>query len=368
MKRQGHLYEQICDLENIKTAILKASLGKRHRPKVRRVLEHLDEAALQVQHLLTTQTFVPAPPHERVIYDGASGKHRTISKPRFFPDQIVHWALILQLQPVIMKGMYRYSCGSVPGRGTSDGQRALRRWMDKDPKNTKYCLKMDVAKFYPSIRAEHLKPCFRRKVKDPRCLWLIDTIIDSSEGLPIGYFTSQWFANFFLEDLDHYVKEKLGVPHYIRYVDDLVLLGPNKRKLHQARVAISAFLEAKGLRLKGNWQVFPLRARAIDFLGMRFYRTHTTMRKRNALRIVRRMRRIQGKGRLGLEDACAVVSYWGWVKHTDSHTFYHEHMRPVVSMAAARKVVSLEARGNHIRPERRPSGRQRGRARPCPGL
>lgn len=262
----------------------------------------------------------------------------------FFPDQIVHWALILQLEPIMMKGMYQYNCGSVPGRGTSYGQKSLRKWLDKDPKNTKHCLKMDVRKFYPSIKGEYLKPCFWRKIKDHRCLWLIDSVIDSVDGLPIGYYTSQWFANFFLEDLDHFVKEKLGVKYYIRYVDDLVILGPNKKKLHRVRADIELFLSLKGLHLKDNWQVFPVSKRDIDFLGMRFYRDRTLLRKRNALRIRRRMQKIAKKGRLTVKDASAVISYWGWIKHTNSHTFYHKYVKPTVTISTARKVVSINAK------------------------
>src|SRR5690606_12549309 len=133
---------------------------------------------------------------------------------------------------------------------------ALRKWLDNDTKNTKYCLKMDVKKFYPSINNAILKRMFRNKIKGKNCLWLIDTIIDSNEGQPIGYYTSQWFANFFLEELDHLIKEKLGVKYYIRYVDDLVLLGPNKKKLHKVRNVVEQYLHSIGLRIKENWQVF----------------------------------------------------------------------------------------------------------------
>jgi len=350
LKRHGYIYEGICDLENIKCAVAKASLGKRDHTKVKRVLDHTDRYALEIQKMLVDQTFEPTRPKEKTILDGPSGKTRTICRPSFFPDQIVHWAIMLQLEPIMMRGMYQYNCGSVPGRGTSHGQKALRKWLDKDPKNTKYCLKMDVRKFYPSVKGEHLKPYFRRKIKDERCLWLVDAVIDSADGLPIGYYTSQWFSNFFLEDLDHFIKEELGAKHYVRYVDDLVVLGPNKKKLHRARADVEAFLSAKGLHLKDNWQVFPVSKRDIDFLGMRFYRDRTLLRKRNALRIRRRARRIAKKRNLSVRDASAMVSYWGWIKRTDSYTFYHKYIKPAVSITEARKVVSIDARYRRANP------------------
>jgi RNA-directed DNA polymerase len=349
LKRVGYIYEKICDLDNIKTATMKSSLGKRNHKHVKEVLDNIDEYAARVQKLLLNQKYVPSPYIIKTIQDGSSQKVREIYKPNYFPDQIIHWALMLQIQPVIMRGMYRYTCGSVPGRGTSDGQKTLRKWLGNDIKNTKYCLKMDISKFYPSIDNELLKGMFRKKIKDEKCLWLIDTIIESNQGLPIGNYTSQWFSNFFLEGLDHFIKEELGVKYYIRYVDDLVLLGANKKKLHRARIEISEYLNKIKLRMKGNWQVFRVNSRPIDFLGFKFYRDRTTLRKRNALRIRRRIRKIGRKSKLGYRDACAIISYWGWIKRSDSYRFYNECVKPFISINSARRVVSRYARNNSKR-------------------
>ncbi len=304
------------------------------------ILDNEHEYALKIQWMLKNKTYNPSPYTVKTIEDGANKKVRTICKPYYFPDQIIHWALMLQLQPIIMRGMYQYSCGSVPGRGTSYGQNALRKWLDNDRKNTKYCLKMDISKFYPSVRNEILKSMFRRIIKDSDCLWLIDQIIDSAKGLPIGNYTSQWFSNFFLQGLDHFIKEQLGAQYYIRYVDDLVILGSNKKKLHKIRLAIAEYLATIDLTLKGDWQVFKINYRAIDFLGFRFFRDKTILRKRNALRIRRRVNKIAKKGYLNYKDACAVVSYWGWIKRSDSFTFYNKNVKPIMSVGFAKKVVS----------------------------
>lgn len=340
MKRAGYLFEAICEQENIQLAIMKASLGKRNQTSVRRIIDQQELYAERIRELLLAKAYVPSPYTVAVVKDGPSQKERVISKPRFYPDQVIHWSLMLQLQPVLMRGMYEYTCGSVPGRGTSYGQKALRKWLDKDYRGTKYCLKMDVSKFYPSIDIAILKQMFRRRVKDADTLWLIDAILDSAPGgLPIGNYTSQWFSNFYLQDLDHFIKEQLRVRYYIRYVDDLVLLGGNKKALHQARRAIDDYLHEIHLQMKPNWQVFLVNSRAIDFLGFRFYRDHTTLRKRNALRIRRRLAKIQRKGKLSYTDACAVISYWGWIKHSDSYRFYHTHVKPKVSLARARRRI-----------------------------
>src|SRR5690606_4749467 len=118
----------------------------------------------------------------------------------------------------------------------------------------------------------------------------------------------------FLEELDHLIKERVGVKYYVRYVDDLVLLGANKKKLRKARIAVEEYLKSIKLELKGNWQVFRVNKHPIDFLGLKFYRDKTTLRKRNALRIKRRIKKIQNKGYLNDKDASAVISYWGWIK------------------------------------------------------
>lgn len=349
MKRVGNLYPKIYDKDNIRRAIYRTSEHKRKHKHVKVVLDDIEHYVDKTHELLIHKAYVPSSPKPKEIQDNSSGKQREIFKPNFFPDQIIHWALMIQLEPIIMKGMYPYSCGSVRGRGTTYGQKTIRKWLDSDVPNTKYCLKMDVKKFYPSIDNEVLKGMFRKKLKDADCLWLIDTIIDGNQGQPIGFYTSQWFSNFFLEGLDHYIKEELHIKYYVRYVDDLVMFGNNKKKLRQARKDITAYLHDIKLDVKDDWQVFHVDKRPVDFLGIRFYRHKSTLRRRNALRIRRRMKKIGSKDRLTVYDAQAVISYWGWIKRTDSYGFYHKYVKPNVSISDAKKVVSEHARAEALR-------------------
>lgn len=344
MKRIGYIFEKVYDIENIKTAIMKSSLGKRNRSYVKKIIDHSDRYAKEVQKMLIDKTYIHSPYTIKIIQDGPRHKERQIFKPRYYPDQVIHWAVMLQLHEIFMHGIYEYSCGSIPGRGTSYGQKFLRRWLDKDYKGTKYCLKMDISKFYPSIDQNILKEMLRNKIKDQNCLWLLEQIIDSNpEGLPIGNYTSQWLSNFFLQGLDHFIKEKLGAKYYLRYIDDLVILGSNKRKLHQMRIDIQAYLDKLKLKLKDDWQVFLITKRAIDFLGLRFFRDKTILRKRNALRIRRRIEKIYRKQKLTYRDACAVVSYWGWIKRSDSFNFYNQYFKSKVSLKKAKGVISQYA-------------------------
>ena len=345
MKRVGHLYEQITDLENIKLAIHNASRRKRSRPSVQKVLEDPDRAALNIQKILMSGTYEPSPYFVQEIIDNSSSKRRKIFKPMFYPDQIIHWAVMQVIQPILSRGMYYYSCGSIPGKGGALGSRALKKWISKDPRNTKYCIQIDVSKFYPSIDQGILKQMLRRKIKDECRLSILDAIIESTDaGLPIGNFTSQWLANFYLDGLDHYIKEQLGVKYYIRYMDDGILLGRNKKQLHRIRIQIVNYLKSIGLNMKGNWQVFKVDSRPIDFPGYRFYRDHTTLRRRNALRIRRRVKKAAKKPVLRYLDACAIISYLGWIYHSNSYRYRQRYILPFVEIRKLKEVIRRESR------------------------
>lgn len=310
MKRKGNIYKSICTLENCKLAIIKASKNKKYRNDVNYILNSIDIYAMQLNEMLKKKTYEPSPYIEKKIYDGANKKERTIYKPKFYPDQCVHWALMLQIEDILKKGMYDWSCAAIEGRGVHYGARHIRKILVRDRKNTKYCLKLDIKKYYPSINKELLKKKFRRLIKDYDVLELIYKIIDSSaNGLPIGNFTSQWFANFNLQDLDHYIKEQLKVPYYIRYMDDMILFHRNKKELHKTRVAIDEYLHKEGLQIKENWTLFKVDSRPIDFMGFRFYRGYTTLRRGIFLRMKRRVKKIYKKGKVLQTDAGAIMSY-----------------------------------------------------------
>lgn len=237
--------------------------------------------------------------------------------------------------------MYDYCCASIKDRGIHYGAKYIKKIIVRDRKNTKYCLKLDIKKFYPSINRQILKRKFMRIIKDRDTLDLIDLLVDSGkEGLPIGNYTSQWFANFYLQDMDHYIKEKLKVPYYIRYMDDMVIFHRNKKELHKMKEEIEKFLQKEGLKLKENWQLFKVDSRPIDFLGYRFYRGYTTLRSGNFLRIKRRVKKVYKKGKINEKDASAIISYHGWIKHSNSFEFNKKYIRPYTDIKKCKEVVS----------------------------
>lgn len=339
MKRIGHLYEKIYDKQNIRAAILRAAKGKRHRTDVQKVMRNIDQYVDRIHHLLMTQTFVPADYTEGMVIEGSKSKARQIFKPHFYPDQIIHWAIILQLGPVFRRGLYAFTCGSIPGRGVHYGKRYVEKWIITDRKNTKYYLKMDISKFYPSINTDILEAKLSTKIKDKRLLELIHSILAKGTGLPIGILLSQWFANFYLQELDHHIKQVLKAKYYVRYMDDMIIFGGNKKELHRMRAEISECLKAIDLKLKPNYQVCRLNKEPLDFMGFRFYRGYTTLRKSIMLRITRTVRRVWRRGKATYKDASAIISYLGWIKHSDSHNLFVTRIEPYLKIQLLKRVV-----------------------------
>lgn len=342
MKRIGNLYEKIYDINNIKTAILKSAKYKNNKRNVAKVLNNIDYYAYLVQTMLITQTYKIGDNCHKLIQDGVSKKIRDITIPKYFPDQIIHWSLMLIIKPIIEKSMYQYCCGSVPGRGTIYIKNYIEKIFIHD-KKVKYCLKLDIKKYYPSVNIRILKLLIRRKIKCPLTLKLIDDILGNEEkGLPIGYYTSQWFSNFYLETLDHYIKEVLKIKYYMRYVDDMVLIDTNKRKLHKARIAIDDYLKTNlDLTLKENWQVFNLNTRCIDFAGFKFYKNKPIkLRKHIFIKLHRRIAKVKKTGHVCVSQARSILSLVGWLKQTKSYNIYNKNVKPYAKIGFLKKIVS----------------------------
>lgn len=349
-KKVGFLYEKMCDRDLIRTAITIGTKGKRRRKDVQTVLADVDGYVEKTYQMLMSESYVPTVPRSRVIIDKSSGKRRVIRIVPFFPDGLMHQLCTMVMQPVLMRGMYRWSCASIPGRGNKCAANYVRRVLDNDVKNTKYCLKMDIKQYYPSVSPKRLIWALARKVKDKRFLKLIYDIVSSNPdgGLAIGFYVNQWLANYYLESLDNFILTLPGVKYYVRNLDDMVLFGPNKKLLHKARKAVEEFLGRRlGLRLKENWQVFPVKHRPVDFVGYRFYRNHTTLRRRNFIRLTRQCRRVKkriDKGkRIPFATASGLLSRVGQLKHCNGQMVRKKYFDPI-GEKPLKEVVRAEAK------------------------
>ena len=213
---------------------------------------------------------------------------------------------------------------------------------------------MDIHHFFDSVPHEILKAKLARKIHDEQMLDLLYKIIDVTDsGIPLGFYTSQWLSNWFLQDLDHYVKEKLHAVYYVRYMDDMVIFGSNKKLQHQMRQATADYLsENLGLELKDDWQVFRFsytvkgedRGRFLDFMGFQFYRNRTVLRKSIMLKGTRKARRIHKKPYQGrkptVHDYRQMMSYLGWIDCTNTYKMYLKHIKPRISFKKMKRYIS----------------------------
>ena len=315
MKRYGYLFETVASIENLRLAEECASRGKRSRKDVVEFEANLEANLQQLHDELMNKTYATSP-YE--IFKKYEPKEREIYKLPY-RDRVVQWSIMLVAEPIWVATMTADTYSCLKGRGIHACLKKLQRDLRTDPEGTAYALKVDITKCYPSIDHETLKGVVRRRIKDPDMLWLLDGIIDSAPGIPIGNYLSQFFANLYLSELDHMVKERYRVRYYYRYADDIVILGRTKEELQGLLLVLNDYLMSERLMvLKGNYQVFPVDSRGIDFLGYVCYHTHTLLRKSIKQRFCRRVATLNKK-ELSPKDYKQQVCGWlGWSKHCDS--------------------------------------------------
>lgn len=351
MKRISNLYDQIISLDNLRRADEKARRGKLHTYGVK-VHDLNREANLLALHdALLTKRFRTSPYEVFVVKEP---KERLIYRLPYYPDRIVHHAIMNVLEPIWLKVFpyNTYSC--IKGRGIHGAMKRVKEIL-RDKENSRYCLKIDIKKFYPSIVHDVAKWIIRRKIKCKDTLALLDEIIDSVNGypdpldlecsvrgfhdprdiertcqgrsLPIGNYISQYLANLILSYLVHKINEKKGIKGVV-YADDGVFFSNSKEALHELCRFIDEYLSGVlQLTLKGNYQVFPIaenrydkHGRGLDFVGFVFYHNQTQIRKtikqnfcRAAARLNRRTPPVSVK-----EYKQGICSWLGWAKYSDS--------------------------------------------------
>ncbi len=307
MKRIGNLYAQIISPENLEASELNARKGKANQYGVLQFDKNKEYNLQMLHEILKLKTFKTSQYTTFKVYEP---KERIVYKLPYFPDRITHHAIMNVLEPHFAKWFTNDTYSSIKGKGIHAAANNIKIAL-QDQENTKYCLKLDIVKFYPNVNHDILKQLLRKKFKDNDLLWLLDEIIDSADGLPIGNYLSQYFANFYLTYFDHWIKETKGVKYYFRYADDIVILSNNKPYLHEILSEIKEYLNTNlKIQVKNNYQVFPVEARGIDFVGYKFYHTHTMLRKSIKKRFAKAISKNKNKA--------TIAAYKGWTKHCDS--------------------------------------------------
>jgi retron-type reverse transcriptase len=307
MKRYGNLWRQVISFPALLRAAEQASKGKRFRPDVADFHFNLERELWTLHEELSTKTYRPGP--YRVFFIREPKLRQISAAP--YRDRVIHHALVNVLEPIFERTFIHDSYACRKGKGTHAAVDRAQQFA----RRSRFVLKADVVKFFPSLDHEILKALLRRKIKDPDVLWLAARIIDHSNaqqavqshfpgddlftpserrrGIPIGNQTSQFFANVYLDPLDHFVKERLRIKGHVRYVDDFLVFCDDKRRLADVRAVIAAFLVSLRLRLHpAKSVIFPVDA-GIRFLGYRVFPTHRLLPKENVRRFRRRIRQMQ---------------------------------------------------------------------------
>jgi len=330
MKRYKWLFEQIIAFENLLVAFKKASKGKRSKPAVATFEVNLENELLQLERELRQKTYCPGSYRSFYIHDP---KRRLISAAPF-RDRVVHHAVCNIIEPLFERTFIYDSYANRKGKGT---HKAIERYQHY-ARRYKYVLKCDIRKFFPSIDHAILKQELRWKIACPDTLWLLDLIIDASNpqevhapyfpgddlftpqqrrrGLPIGNLTSQFWANVYMNRFDHFVKEELRVPGYIRYVDDFVLFHNSATVLAKYRQAVQHYLVRLRLLAHPNKTHIHAIQRGVPFLGFQVYPCHRVLQKRKTHRFRRYLHRLLGEYKSGILPALSLEqSLNSWLGH-----------------------------------------------------
>lgn len=274
MKRYGNLFERIVDIDNIKLAHKNARKGKTHYDEVNMVDSDVESYCLEIQRLLVSKEYTTS---DYIMFiKNDKGKDREIYKLPYFPDRIVQHALMQIVEPIWKGTLIADTYQSIKGRGIHRCLPKIKHAVRVD--RMQYYMQLDVKKFYPSVDNEIMKEVVRRKIKCKDTLWLIDNIIDSCEGIPIGNYVSQYLGNMYLSKLDHKIKECLGIKYYYRYCDDILILHNDKKELHNLLFVVRKELANIGLKLKSNYSINKT-SEGVDFLGYVIYPHKTLIRK-----------------------------------------------------------------------------------------
>ena len=291
MRRVNHIFHRIADMDNLRVAFWKAARGKSDRTAVIDYRRDLEQYLLNLRTmLLSSDSPVIGRYHYFTIFDP---KERIICAADF-PERVLHHAIMNVCEPVFESSHIfdTYACRK--GKGSL---RAVHRAREFAGKN-RFFLKMDIRKYYDSIDHQILWHLLSRKFKDTRLLNLFAHLLDTYEtdfgkGLPIGNLTSQHFGNFYLGNLDHFIKESLRQKFYVRYMDDFVVWSDSKVELKDLLQRISAYL-SKELRLALKPGTLLNRTHhGCDFLGYRVFPGKLRLTQRSKRRFIRKFKEHQ---------------------------------------------------------------------------
>ncbi|MBI4146066.1 hypothetical protein HY489_01880 [Candidatus Woesearchaeota archaeon] len=340
------LYDKLCKYGNIELAFRRARKGKTRKPYVVDFERDLEKNLLRLQDELINHTYSPRPLETFVIKDP---KTRKISRSDF-RDRVVHHALCNMIEPIFDKTFICDSFANRTGKGTLKAIERFEYFARKVSLNwsrASFVLKADVRKYFDNVDHEILLRILKRMINDERSEWLCHIIIKNfstspGKGMPLGNLTSQFFANVYLNELDKFVKHVLKVKHYVRYVDDFVVLSPSAKNLHGIKSRIDDFLRtALCLELHPQKSIIKNMQGGVDFLGMRVFPKHRLLRKKNIRRFKRKLKVLNDEyqqSQISEDKACEFLQ--GWCTYAMNACTWKWRMKVLDDFERSRRTIS----------------------------
>jgi retron-type reverse transcriptase len=328
MKTYKHLFEKLCSWNNLEEAYGKARRYKTNNPHVQEFDKHWQFHLATLHRELKNKTYRPKPLKTFILRDPKTRKICVSD----FRDRVVHHALVNILQPIFEPRFIHDSYASRKCRGTLPALKRFTTFIRKVSRNGKlvddarnanhvqgYAFKADIYHYFETVDHEMLLRIIAKQVRDEGVLWLVKTILEHydsgipSKGMPLGNWTSQFFANIYLNELDQFVKNTLKANYYVRYVDDFIILHHSKEMLKNYETQIKTFLQTLKLELHPDkCKIMPL-GRGIAFLGFRVFYHYKLVRQRNLTKVRRRLKELLDLYEFRLADAQNVLeTLRGW--------------------------------------------------------
>lgn len=361
-------YPKICEFEWLERAYRNARKGKRYRAEIMQFSDNLEHHLFEIQAAMQVGTYIIGPYRHLWVYV----PKKRLAMALGFPDRIVQWSIYQLLNPFYDRLFIEDSYACRIGKGSHKAAQRLQYWLrqiDRKPGPGWYYLKLDISKYFYRVDHARLLEILGRRIKDAQLLALLRSIIDCETepfglppgkgpddvavdewlygvGMAIGNLTSQLFANIYLNELDQFCKHTLRLHYYIRYMDDIIILAPDKAQLHTTKERISTFLkEALSLDLNDKTAIRPV-SMGIEFVGVRAWATHCVLRKSTVRRLKNETRSIAEKYFTGGMDKEGlrrrVASFNGLLSHTNSASL-RWRLNEIYLRAAARNNVEVTA-------------------------
>lgn len=345
------------DRDNIEAAILAAAKGKRKKKSVKKALADIDRTVEFAYDLLSNDKWSPPAIRQgHYINDGIKAKKRLIIHPSF-TEQVIHHCYVDNiLEPIFSRRFIRWNCGTVPKRGQEEMARHLMKFLRNKPNKAKYYAKLDIKKCFDSADTDAVYGIIEKAIRDKWILGMTRKILDSNRimlpdgeiregGIPIGLYTSPWFVNIALDELDHYFTDDCGVAFYVRFMDDILIIHPNKRKLNRFIEGAGEWMGRLGFRWKEPPKALLLKGK-IRFTGFQFDKESIVVRDQVFVRARRLGRRLVqkegGGGRITAFDAQRLISHYGrFLAFEQGHAFFETVCQSgKIGLSRLRKKVS----------------------------